>query len=319
MTEPLFAAYSQSSLPKTKISTGRREQRSQKDPKTKGPTRYRAGKVPTNAFEHSDDDDFEERYNKATSNDVKTYIDRKRDRKKDRGYREPKYEMPTGKVVPRNRRNIQLPKIVGERDEGDRRSGDRDYNNYHRREEGRRSRDRDLRRSRRSPSSSPEYDKREVQQTRRRGRVVATPTVIEDRFSRLANYNQNPDTNPKLPISNRSVSSNARRRAASSSSDDEQTNKNKNNKDLLTDVINKEKIEREEQSGDLNEKQMAARRARLLAGRQAKKEYSEARHAYFRKNRPEKAMLDKDYYDSDQENDEVLEIESESEEENEKK
>merc|ERR1712157_157851 len=68
-----------------------------------------------------------------------------------------------------------------------------------------------------------------------------------------------------------------------------------------------------------NERQMAARRARLLAGRQAKKEYSEAKHAYLRKNKPEKAMLDKGYYDSDQDSnkdDEVLAIESESDEDN---
>merc|ERR1712157_513606 len=70
-----------------------------------------------------------------------------------------------------------------------------------------------------------------------------------------------------------------------------------------------------------NERQMAARRARLLAGRQAKKEYSEAKHAYLRKNKPEKAMLDKGYYDSDQDSnkdDEVLAIESESEDEDNK-
>lgn len=68
--------------------------------------RYVAGKAPQwAAFDHSDDDDLETRYQAATSNEV-----RKPSKVR------PKYEMPTGKVVPRNQRFIRLPEVVDKDD-----------------------------------------------------------------------------------------------------------------------------------------------------------------------------------------------------------
>jgi len=78
--------------------------------------RYKAGQAPSwAAFDDSDDDDLATRYRDATSNEP-------RYRPKER----PKYEMPTGKIVPRNHRHIRIPEIVKQedRDQSERRRDD---------------------------------------------------------------------------------------------------------------------------------------------------------------------------------------------------
>lgn len=122
--------------------------------------------------------------------------------------------------------------------------------------------------------------------------------VADDHLARLANYDPSQSSQIKADAS-------SRRRHASSSSDDD-------NERIRSSAFGASEGRLEPDELDANA--MISRRARLLAGRQAKKEYEELKEEMML---PKKKVSTKDggYYDSDDEKSEEAPIESEEEEE----